>query len=456
MLFTRVRFEPAHSTLLSGVPHAPRRVRSACMLTRGGTVRLQIHSNFEMLDFVQVVSDRMGQLAGLDEDAVHWIGVAVRESVINAIKHGNREDYGKLVTVEFALAPVDRPERAGRPGPRSGRRLRSRRSRRSPGPGEHPQVERPRHLFHAQLHGRRDPPARSRRGHGSAHGQEAGDRCLIRSRPVYLATAIEAVIRAGEIQLAALRHRHARRQEGRDRPRHRDRPADRARVPRDDRRALSRSRRARRGVRSSGDRDATPPFCWVFDPVDGTTNYAHGLPIFCSSLALEIDGEIVVGAVYDPTRRELFTAERGQGAWLNGRPLRVSSADALIDSLLVTGFHYGIQRDPEELVSLFREFITSVAGGPAARVRGARPVLRRGRPVRRLLGIEDPALGRRGRRADRRRSRRPRHARSPATRSAPAPAACSRPTAASTTSCSRSSSASAMAACSKQDAVTPR
>jgi serine/threonine-protein kinase RsbW len=79
------------------------------MLTRGGTVRLQIHSNFELLDFVQVVSDRMGQLAGLDEDAIHWIGVAVRESVINAIKHGNREDYGKMVTVEFAMAPSKDP-----------------------------------------------------------------------------------------------------------------------------------------------------------------------------------------------------------------------------------------------------------------------------------------------------------------------------------------------------------
>ena len=79
------------------------------MLTRGGTVRLQIHSHFDMLDFVQVVSDRVGQLAGMDEDAIHWIGVAVRESVINAIKHGNREDHGKLVTVEFSFTPVARP-----------------------------------------------------------------------------------------------------------------------------------------------------------------------------------------------------------------------------------------------------------------------------------------------------------------------------------------------------------
>ena len=79
------------------------------MLKRGGTVRLQIHSNFDMVDFVQVVSDRVGQLAAFDEDTVHWIGVAVRESVINAIKHGNREDSGKLVTVEFTFRPVEGP-----------------------------------------------------------------------------------------------------------------------------------------------------------------------------------------------------------------------------------------------------------------------------------------------------------------------------------------------------------
>jgi serine/threonine-protein kinase RsbW len=79
------------------------------MLTRGGTVRLQVHSNFDTLDFVQMVSDRMAHLGGLDDDAVHWIGVAVRESVINAIKHGNREDAWKLVTVEFTFAPIANP-----------------------------------------------------------------------------------------------------------------------------------------------------------------------------------------------------------------------------------------------------------------------------------------------------------------------------------------------------------
>src|SRR5919108_6181438 len=79
------------------------------MKIRGGLVRLQIPSLFDMLDLVQVLSDRMGQMAALDEDTVHWVGVAVRESVINAIKHGNREHPGKLVTVEFAFVPDDTP-----------------------------------------------------------------------------------------------------------------------------------------------------------------------------------------------------------------------------------------------------------------------------------------------------------------------------------------------------------
>jgi serine/threonine-protein kinase RsbW len=72
-------------------------------------VRLKIHSVFEMLDLVQLVSDRMGQMAGLDEDSVHWVGVAVRESVINAIKHGNRSDEAKFVTIEFMFVPAATP-----------------------------------------------------------------------------------------------------------------------------------------------------------------------------------------------------------------------------------------------------------------------------------------------------------------------------------------------------------
>ncbi len=75
----------------------------------GNVVWLEIHSSFEMLDFVQLVSDRIGRMAGLDEESLHWIGVAIRESVINAIKHGNREDYAKFVTVEFTFTPRGTP-----------------------------------------------------------------------------------------------------------------------------------------------------------------------------------------------------------------------------------------------------------------------------------------------------------------------------------------------------------
>jgi serine/threonine-protein kinase RsbW len=79
------------------------------MMMHGGQVRLQFPSLFDMLDVVQVVSDRMAHLAEMDEDSVHWIGVAVRESVINAIKHGNREHPDKRVTVEFAFLPEQAP-----------------------------------------------------------------------------------------------------------------------------------------------------------------------------------------------------------------------------------------------------------------------------------------------------------------------------------------------------------
>ena len=73
-------------------------------------IRIELPSTFELLDLVQILSDRASGLAGLDEDSTHWVSVAVRESVINAIKHGNREDRHKHVTVEFQLTPRTRPE----------------------------------------------------------------------------------------------------------------------------------------------------------------------------------------------------------------------------------------------------------------------------------------------------------------------------------------------------------
>jgi myo-inositol-1(or 4)-monophosphatase len=176
--------------------------------------------------------------------------------------------------------------------------------------------------------------------------------------PIYLATAVEAVLRAGETQMARF---------GQDI--RIDKKGDIDLVTEIDL-EIERGFRAMIAERfpdhevlgeefgRADDQSRVPHLCWVFDPIDGTTNYAHGLPIFCSSLALEVDGEPVVAAVYDPSRKELFTAERGQGAWLNGRPLRVSAAASLIDSLLVTGFHYDVQKDPGEVMELFAAFIS--------------------------------------------------------------------------------------------------
>ena len=92
---------------------------------------------------------------------------------------------------------------------------------------------------------------------------------------------------------------------------------------------------------------------WVFDPLDGTVNYAHGVPIFCSCLALEIDGRPEVAAVFDPTRQELFTAERGGGASLNGEPVRVSDSSCVLDALLCTGFPYDIHDTVNQMMGLF-------------------------------------------------------------------------------------------------------
>ena len=82
---------------------------------------------------------------------------------------------------------------------------------------------------------------------------------------------------------------------------------------------------------------------WIVDPLDGTTNYAHGYPIFCVSIALECRGEVVLGVVYDPMRDELFAAEQGGGAALNNRPIHVSKTADLMQGLLSTGFPYDIK-----------------------------------------------------------------------------------------------------------------
>ena len=100
---------------------------------------------------------------------------------------------------------------------------------------------------------------------------------------------------------------------------------------------------------------------WIVDPLDGTTNFAHGLPLFCTSIALERDGEVVLGVVYDPMANETYTAERGGGATLNGEPIVVSDTDDPIRALLATGFPYDRDEVPAAL-ELFGRFAVHTQG----------------------------------------------------------------------------------------------
>ena len=95
---------------------------------------------------------------------------------------------------------------------------------------------------------------------------------------------------------------------------------------------------------------------WYIDPLDGTVNYAHHIPIFCVSIGYAAGGILTLGAVYDPMRDEMFLAERGKGAYLNGRPLRVSSVTELQRSLLVTGFPYTAWNTPQDNFDNFVKF----------------------------------------------------------------------------------------------------
>ena len=104
------------------------------------------------------------------------------------------------------------------------------------------------------------------------------------------------------------------------------------------------------------------PYRWIIDPLDGTVNFAHGYPAFCVSIALEAAGRLAYGVIYDPLREELFEARRGQGASLNGQPIKVSTVDRLERALVATGFPYDIrERLPETLARLGR--IMGIAQG---------------------------------------------------------------------------------------------
>lgn len=103
-------------------------------------------------------------------------------------------------------------------------------------------------------------------------------------------------------------------------------------------------------------------FRWIIDPVDGTTNYAHSFPWFCSSIGLQQDGELVVAVIYNPIHDELFTATKGGGAFLNGRRLSVSNSAPLKSTLLGTGFPYDCASDPANNFDSFIAFQKAAHG----------------------------------------------------------------------------------------------
>jgi myo-inositol-1(or 4)-monophosphatase len=101
---------------------------------------------------------------------------------------------------------------------------------------------------------------------------------------------------------------------------------------------------------------------WIVDPIDGTTNFAHGLPIFCISIGMEQDNDLIAGGVCDPIHNELFFARKGKGATLNGKRIHVSRTKRLDRSLLVTGFPYDIHEHPERSLPFFNAMIQRTQG----------------------------------------------------------------------------------------------
>ena len=112
----------------------------------------------------------------------------------------------------------------------------------------------------------------------------------------------------------------------------------------------------------SGSHDRKSEYRWIIDPLDGTLNFTHGVPLYSVSIAVEYRGEIVAGVVYEPNLGELFTAEKGKGAFLNQRPISVSKVDRLIESMLVTGFPYTIRDNPDNAVQHFVNMLMKAQG----------------------------------------------------------------------------------------------
>ena len=147
---------------------------------------------------------------------------------------------------------------------------------------------------------------------------------------------------------------------------------------------------------------------WIVDPLDGTTNYLYALPGFNVSIAAEVDGTVVAGAVFDVIRDEMFAATLGGGATRDGARIHVSDATALPLALVATGFGYDAERRRRQAEVLVRGPPPHPRHAPV-RGGGGRPVLGRRRSGRRLLRARPGALGPRGGRSDRGRGRRGRH-----------------------------------------------
>jgi myo-inositol-1(or 4)-monophosphatase len=112
----------------------------------------------------------------------------------------------------------------------------------------------------------------------------------------------------------------------------------------------------------TGGREGSDEHVWYIDPLDGTTNFAHGLPIFSVSIAYGETGAPTLGVVYNPISDEMFSGEKGEGAWLNGSPIKASSTAKLSHSLLVTGFPYDRFENPDNNLSHFNNFALQVQG----------------------------------------------------------------------------------------------
>lgn len=106
--------------------------------------------------------------------------------------------------------------------------------------------------------------------------------------------------------------------------------------------------------------DRTPsPYTWIIDPLDGTNNFVHGIPVFSVSIALAEKDTIIMGVVYDPTRDELFCAQKGDGAKRNDKPIRVTEAKSLSESILATGFYYNRGKEMERNLENIKSFFLS-------------------------------------------------------------------------------------------------